>query len=529
VISKTSVWNFISRVSNKHRKTLVWVPFIFLSITLVNLALVNQDIWDGVIFAYGYEVGDLRGWERNMDESGWESAGPLIFLSVFIGELLGGNYFLGYKIIAGLALSFLTYEVFRSLATVLNLNHPWPALGSALAISSGVWTASAGSAMIWHVVALPLVFVSIRWIYTPSNPILNFLGFIFLVPSFSLNSVVAFAPALAAIYEWSKKSEGSQMSFISAKAWKLYAVGTLGVLYALYQTFFNPKFGRYGDYNSVEASLSGMQTILVVQAIFWFASFSAPVLGIILMFLTLEKADNKPGKKGLLLLIKDRAVLSSLILLAASAAPYIAVGKAPVFYEVWDWQGRHGFLFAVALAALAASALAQISTSAGSVLRSAARIAIGATALLSLLIQTAGFQWKIDRNEFDQSLTRAMSSVMPVVPEGYVVIETVGGPIPAHSVGYQYDLQYLIFKATHEARWLTTDNPQAHLEKTPIRFLDPIDNLRDIYSGTTLKCTSEIRILGQGWGVPFGPAIRTLLSKEAPKLELELGATSCSP
>ena len=529
MIGKTKVWNLISSTSNTIRQTLGWIPFVFLSITLINLALVEQDMWDGVIFAYGHEIGDLRGWERNMDESGWESAGPLIFLSVFIGELLGGTYFLGYKIIAGLALIFLTYEVFRFLAGVLKLQHPWPALGSALAISSGVWTASAGSAMIWHVVALPLVFVSVRWIYTPRSPIVNALGFIVLIPSFSLNSVLAFAPALAAVYEWSKQSEGYQRYFTSTKVWKLYAVGTLGVFYALYQSFFNPKFGRYGDYNSLEASLSGTQTILIAQAIVWFALFSAPVIGIIFMFLTLERSDNQPGQKGLLLLIKDRAVLSSLILLAASAAPYIAVGKAPVFYELWDWQGRNGFLFAVALAALAASALATISTSAGSLLRRAARISIGATALFSLLIQTAGFQWKIDRNEFDESLTRALASVMPVVPEGYVVIETVGGPIPSHPVGYQYDLQYLMFKATNEAKWLTTENPKAHLEPTPIRFLDPVDNLRDIYSGTTLDCTSEIRVLGQGWGVPFGPAIRTLLGKEAPKLELELGETACSP
>jgi hypothetical protein len=505
-----------------------WVPAGILILTLLNLSLVSQDMWDGVIFAYGNEIGDLRGWQRNMDESGWESAGPLMLFSVWLGELLGGTYFLGYKLIVGLALTLTTYEVFQFLGKVLRLPNPWPALGSAFVVSSTVWTASAGSAMIWHVVAVPLVLLSIRIIYSGRSPFLTVVGFLLLIPSFSLNSVLAFAPALAVAHEWSRQKAPSIKGLITLSAWRPYLVVIMGGTYFLLQAAMNPKHGRYAEYNNLESiQSSSSQVVLIAQAALWFVLFTAPVLVIILGFAKLKSLEKPEFFRKIRFPNKVHAIASSLLLILVSALPYIAVGKAPIGYEVWDWQGRHGFLFSVALASLLAATLAWFSESSSTTFSNGARLAAGLVVLFSALLQTLGFQFKIDRNQFDDELVSKMSVVMPTVKEGYVIFESFGGPTPSHPDGYQYDMQFLIFKATGEPKWLTTKFQSNPLQQLPSKSYDPVDKLRDIYSGTSLSCTTELRILGKGWGVPFGPAIRFILGKDAPTLELEIESAKC--
>ena len=138
---KNSKIAFFSRLK-PHTQNLSWLPLVLLVALLLNLWSVQDDIWDGVIFAYGNDIGDLRGWERFLDQSGWELAVPIILFAQVLGEMFGGNYFVGYKLIASFSLALLTYEVFRFLRDTIRVSSPWPALGASLAISSTVWTLS---------------------------------------------------------------------------------------------------------------------------------------------------------------------------------------------------------------------------------------------------------------------------------------------------------------------------------------------------------------------------------------------------
>jgi len=507
-------------------KNLSWLPLVALVILLLNLWSVQDDIWDGVIYAYANDVGDLRGWLRLADQSGWELVVPIILLAEALGGILGANYFVGYKLIASFSLAILTHEVFRFLRDTVQVPTPWPALGSALAISSSVWTAAAGAAMVWHVVAPSLALVAIRLVYAQGKRGMQLLGFALLVLSFTLHSIVAFAPALALIYELSKRRDNSLLTKWSSY-WRLFAIGISGPVYLILQSIYNPKYGRYADYNQLDGLLTWTRLLQIMEASFWFVSFASFLFFVVICVLLLKADKETRSLQTLKTVTKDRFVIASFVLVIASAAPYIAVGKAPIFFQVWDWQGRNGFLFALALAVLAAAVLPRITSVHEPGLRNIAILLIVLVSIASSLVQTLGFQYKVERNEFDQLLVKRLSVLLPSVKEGYVRVETFGGPVFGHPVGHQLDLQYLIFKSAGDAKWLTTGELNSHLSPPHPRFEDEVDRLTDIYSGNRLKCTTELNILGRGWGMPFGPLLRFVINRESPDISVSVSAPLC--
>jgi hypothetical protein len=480
-----------------------------------------------VIFAYGNEIDDLRGWHRFQDQSGWELGAPLILLSLQIGALFGGTYFVGYKILISFALALLTSETFKFLRGPLQLRGPWPALGSALVISSTVWTASSGSAMVWHVIAPPLALMAVRMIYGSRKGYLTIVGFLVLVASFTLNSIVAFAPAIAVFHELRIGHSGSNGESKRKIPWRLLLIATLGLTYLLLQATLNPKFGRYEEYNQLAGLFTSQRLSLIFEASFWFLVFASFTIGTIwvVIFITSNTTYSKIGiGKDLL---HTPLLGPSISLLVLSAAPYIAVGKAPIFFQIWDWNGRHGFLFSIALAVLVAVVLSRVTVAGGEISKKLAVFVVVLAAIFSSGFQSLGFQYKAERNEFDELLIKQLTLVLPNVPEGFVRIETFGGPLLGHPVGYQYDLQYLMFQATGEAKWLTTDRRDAHIGDSEPQFTDEVDQLTDIYAGGELKCTTGLTLIGSGWGMPFGPLVRSVMERPAPELIVQVSTPRC--
>ena len=507
----------------------IWLPAVTLAFVVFNLSFIAEDMWDGVVFAYGLDIGDLRGWERNLDESGWEIAAPLVLLSVAVGELLGGTYFLGYKVIVSVALAAITHEVYKLLKDRFNLSQPWPAIGAALVISSSVWTAASASAMIWHVVAIPLALVGVRLLYSKRNFLAQILGAIAFSLSFSVNSMLAFVPVLALVYEWARITKGQKQFRWIKPTWRLYAALSLAILYAAAMAVFNPKFGRYSDYNQVGDVIYMNQLILVAQSLFWFVLVFTPFLvGAVAIYLVGQKTVLG-GQQKLNKFLLSRNALASAALLFTAALPYVLVGKAPIFFEVWDYQGRHGFLFAIASAISFVTFSASVASSKEASLKIVATLTAVLIGLGGVLGQALGFSLKAERIQYDSALIAELSRTLASVPEGLIYFESYGGPYLNHPSGSILDIQYMMYRSTGDSHWravtpLTSANAQSLLE-----INDQVDNLRDIYSPSQApsSCATHLLLLGEGWGTPFGPAIRFLLSKDAPILTIKNLGPKC--
>jgi hypothetical protein len=507
----------------------IWLPAVAFALTVLNLSFISEDMWDGVVFAYGLEVGDLRGWERNLDESGWEIAAPLVLLASALGEVLGGNYFLGYKVIVSLALAAITHEVYKLLKDTLSLPKPWPAIGATLVISSSVWTAVSASAMIWHVVAIPLALFGVRLLYSKGRTFFQILGTFPLLLAFSVNSILLFAPALAFVYESARNSKENGRFRWAKPTWRLYTLLSIGILYAAVMELLNPKFGRYSDYNQIGDVKYFNQLVLAAQSFFWFFSMLIPFfVGAVALYL-ISRKSTKGGTLTLSKLSVSRNTVVSTILLLSAAGPYILVGKAPIFYEVWDYQGRHGFLFAIASAVLFVSLISTMVSHGEASIKLVAILTTGLIAFGGFVGQALGYSLKVDRLQYDAALIEELSSTLPNVPEGLVYFEPYGGPYLNHPSGSILDLQYMMYRSTGKAHWqavtpLTADNAPNLMYRN-----DEVDNLRDIYSPNQApsKCFTRLLLLGEGWGTPFGPVIRILLAKDPPRLTIRNLGPKC--
>jgi hypothetical protein len=146
-----------------------------------------------------------------------------------------------------------------------------------------------------------------------------------------------------------------------------------------------------------------------------------------------------------------------------------------------------------------------------------------------LIGQALGFSMKVERLHYDSALVAGLSRTLPSTPEGLVYFDSYGVPYWTHPSGSILDIQYMMYRSTGNAHWravtpLTSDKVQSLIEVN-----DPVDNLRDIYSPKQApsSCATHLLLLGEGWGTPFGPVIRFLLSKDPPPFTIRNLGSRC--
>ena len=483
-------------------KFIVGLPILSYVLLVVGMSWVTRDMWDGVILAYGLQVGDLSGWREGIDESGWEIIPPLVYFFDWLGSLFfDGNYFSGYKALAVIVIALILRETYLFLRSGLALPAHWAAIGSSVVISNAAWTAASGSAMIFHIMAPALALWGTRSIYSGRTAIFRALGFGAVFFSFFLNSMVLFVPILSTIYEKSRIGWNSGeflKIFLSAK---LRLILLLATVFVPAQALLNPKFGRYSNYNQVPQALTGEGLANSTVALIWFLAAAIPM---ILVFASWAFVSHSYGSDKLSLVVSILTaprVLLSLALCLGSMLPYVVVGKYPVFYAVWDWEGRHALALSITLGVMAAAVAFEL-VSRGLISVPVAIVPLVLVSIFGTAGQLTGFSLKYDRIEFDKALQSQLSTVLNETPPGYLYLDFYGGPLPTYSSRYDYDLQFQIYQATGKSHWLTSSF-ENYGTLPPPTIRSENDKLRDIYSGTEPNCASYLRVLGNGWGRPF--------------------------
>jgi hypothetical protein len=495
---------------------------------ILQIWFIAEDTWDGLITRYAIELGDFSGYFIGLDESGWEAGRLIINLELWLATLTSTDYFVGYKIIISVGLLLLTRETYLLLRSTFKTGKFWATIGVALTLTNPVWTAASGSAMIVHLWAIPAALIGVRllmksdWKFLFSIP--------FLLIAFELDSMLLFAPALALVYSL-LGSTGTRIQFKSTlkslPILKTFVVLLAAVAHYILSRILNPTFGRYETYNALVDPVSIGNVSSIGKSLIWFAILLVPAL-FSLLFVLLVSNGNKTLESFRERISRNQiTVISLAILLLASSAPYIFVSKSPIFFEIYDWQGRHGFAFSVALAAFTVVLLQlAVPKSSRQTQRLAEYVAIFLVTL-QLGVLSLGFAYKYESIEFDNRLVSELSRTLPSVPEGYLVFDFYGQALPAHAPYGSIQIQYLTYEAMGKPNWRSTDDVFAH--KTPMdsALLTPESRLRDIYSGDSRDCTTQLLVVGRGWGQPFGYYLQSVFSSEPKQLAVHIMKVDC--
>jgi hypothetical protein len=496
---------------------------------LVQLWFISEDTWDGLILRYGLATGDISGWLAGVDESGWEIIRPVTDIQLLMALVTGTDYFFGYKVVVSIGILFLAREAYILLSSLFRLTPFWANAGVALTLSNPVWTATSGSVMIIHVLAIPAALAGVRllmgskWTVIFSVPFLLF--------AFELDSMLMFVPVLAGAYSLIRNPLGENWTsaFWSRQGIKSLITFLFAVGYFFLSQALNPKFGRYETYNSLDRLTSVENLASIFKASIWFGLLTLPALVLIATLLWVSVSNLKVHKNAGLFLESKRVFLCISLLLLASSLPYILVSKAPVFFEIYDWNGRHGFAFSLVLAIATAYSLSVIQETTVLTLKKLPITVASILIFVQLGATSLGFAYKYESIEYDNRLTVELKKALPSIPEGFLVMDFSGEALPRHSRDGSIRIQYLIYEAMGNPAWRSTSDLSAHQEKLDPNLLTETSRLRDIYSGSFRSCTSHTLIAGDGWGNPFGYYLHGIFSDQPKKLQIHLLSTVCNP
>ncbi len=514
--------NLISTIKN-------FPIYYFASLPLIiHIWFIAEDTWDGLITRYAFELDDFSGYFIGLDESAWEVLHLILNLESWIATLTTTDYFVGYKVVISVGLLLLARETYLLLRSAFNVSNFWATIGVALTLTNPVWTATSGSVMIIHLLAIPATLIGVRLLMKGDLKFLFSLPFLLI--AFELDSMLLFAPALAFVYSL-LGSTGTRIQFKSTLK-SLPILKTFGVLLAavahyILSRLLNPTFGRYETYNALVDPLSIANVSSIGKSLIWFAVLLVPALFSLLVVLLVSNGNKTLESLRERLNQNQIIVISLAILLLASSTPYIFVSKSPIFFEIYDWQGRHGFAFSVALAAFTVVMLRLAVTESTRQTQRLAEYAAVFLVILQIGVLSLGFAYKYESIEFDNRLVSELSRTLPSVPEGYLVFDFYGQALPAHAPYGSIQIQYLIYEAMGKPNWRSTDDVFAH--KTPMdpELLTPESRLRDIYSGDSRDCTTQLLVVGRGWGQPFGYYLQSVFSSEPKQLAVHIMKVDC--
>lgn len=458
---------------------------------IVLTALIPKDSWDGVIFAYGSDLGDYRGWLRFLDESGWEITAPIMLASEAVGQTLGTDYFFVLKLLIIAGIVGLIRETHLYVRTALGFSRAEADLVVAVLASSSVWVSLSGSPVIWHFLSIPLTLLAWRITTMSTSPSGRLSGLILVVIGSTVpTNVLVLAILSLFALSWEPRPNADRARLI----WSIIPV-LIAMVTQISIRVLNPTYGRYDSYNSILISFSEPLSNAVLSASFWFAITLAitlaPLAAISALYYVsdfLPPAASPKSKK-----IGRNQILVVIFGTLLIPFPYILIGKGPAFLD--PWEGRHGFPLVIFLSiALLTGAMFMMFG------RKAIAYVVIPTVCFGLLTQVVGHAMRLDRFAYEERLSAIFSKHLHSEEGGFVYVTVQGGPWPSVPPRYHYETQYLLFKATGSSSWLSTGNINAHLEGASNFGLNYEDSLRDIYTPGSLSCMEKIDLQGIGFG-----------------------------
>jgi hypothetical protein len=510
--------------------------YLFLVILFFIIGYSGHDMWDGVIASYGFEVNDISGSRASMLAHGWYLQH---FLHLILFELASNLQITFFQISSATSLvliGLMAREVMLLSKKIFFLEDFFAKIAFCLFIIFPVWQIFFSSIHIIFIFCILLGVVGTRYIHTEHLLLKQCIGYLFIILSFQLSSMLVFIPILSYVYE-SNKRYINQISLPSKLTWFIFSLSV--IVFALRQIIFPSVNEISGSYNQLINPFSSLESFkLVISGLLSYSTFLILLLPLSFLFLT-NMFLIKSYLKELYKKLYDNwpTFFLLVILLGGSVFTYIMVGKASMLTTqyVMQWEMRHSILLAPVAAIFIAWLFQMISLDSPRSLRS--NIFIILTMLISVTFLFIGVASKLNRHEFETQLFSLLESQEISPGTVYFVLDSTSENLTP--IMRPYELNYLFYRVykniNYNVSFVSKDSKaleqkgHAKEERDQLSLVQSQSKdewLMEIYDPSNTKCKSIISMEINDFSGNLN-VIKNSLGLGNGKLTFALDSTQC--
>ena len=510
--------------------------YLFLGILFFTIVSSGHDMWDGVVTSYGFEANNISGSSATMLAHGWYLQ-HFLHLALFeLADNLQVTFFQISSFVSFVFIALMAREVVFLSKKIFYLEDFFANISFCLFIIFPVWQIFFSSIHLIFIFCILLGFVGIRFIHTDYLLLKKCAGYLFVILSFQVSSMLVFLPILSYAYE-SNKRNLNQLSLPSIVTWFIFLLSV--VVYSVKTIIFPPVNEISGAYNQLMNPLSSLESFkLFVGGLLSYSTFLALLLPAFFLFLTnmlLSKSYLREFYKKIS--ANWHTFFLLIILLGASVFSYVMVGKYGklTFEHVMLWEMRHSILLAPMAAIFTAWLFQMVSVDYPQSLRG--NVLIILTLLISLTFLLFGVASKLNRHEFETQLIGSLESLEISPGTVYFALDSASAnPLP---IMRSYELNYLFYRTykniDYDVRFAVKGSKvlehQGHTqqERDRLHLTQSLSKdmwLMEIYNPSNTKCKSIISMEIKDFSGNLN-VIKNSLGLGNGRVNLTLDSTKC--
>jgi hypothetical protein len=414
-----------------------WSVFITLGVAsvvaLFPVLWVQQDLWDGVIISYAYESNNLGIYSGWFSSAGW----PLVTVLHSIVHSLGIAISVHAKLLINITI-FLSifgsaYEVYKLSVGVFRLDKLSGLCASLLFLVCPAWSLLVSSVFLMHAVFIYLCLLGTRLSLTSPRIFLRIVGVIIVMLSFQHGANPAIAlPIFAFFFIFETEMDNKRRI-------ELIVFACLSVaFFFLFRWVFHTS-GVYEGYNEIKLNNFLNSDFYSQLWVYYIPIYSSIGFLIVLSVVHALVLSRK---------VEMFHFIFFLLFVLISLAPYLAVGKAPNIYSVWN--NRFTFNTTIPIAFFLGFLVNSLPSS-NIVFRSLAVIIAAFTISVSFLEMLKGYK-TITIKLMDQAYFVEAFSKLKEPEKGDVEIKGWARRLNS------YEVNYYLYLAFGKANWNTSPN-----------------------------------------------------------------------
>ena len=422
------------------------------------------NVWDGLIFDYGFIIKNISGIEAFLKEIGSPFQLVFFYLIFFLKKITSISHEFLFDILTVITLILFSFEIKKYSQILFNFDNRWSNLCAIFAISFPVWHTLVAINLGLYLTCFYLALLGYR-LFLSENLFIKIIGVIVILFSFSIKSNFSFVIGLSLAH--------NLRLFLNTQSIKKYSLFFIIFLcvgsYFVNINFF-PPYGTFKGYNQIK--FQNLDFITSIKNIYNYLTFFIFYLWIpaFYFFILKLKKRNIEFKN----LFKKKAIgdyLVVIIIFVASIGPYILLNKSSDLFFFSDYQSRHAYLLAVSFGLFFSILLKKINDIYN--IRKIYLLILTFFILQNLFILSVGYYTKVESALFRYDFIEKLKKIEEP-PGGNVQI------ISSHAPGYlrYYEVNYLFYKAYGKASWWgSTHYNQELIEnvKVPERLLKSSD------------------------------------------------------
>ena len=258
--------------------------YLFLVTLFFIIVSSGHDMWDGVVTSYGFEVNNISGSSATMLAHGWYLQHFLHLVLFDLADNLQVTFFQISSFVSFVLIALMAREVLFLSKKIFYLEDFFANISFCLFIIFPVWQIFFSSIHLIFIFCILLGFVGIRFIHTEHFLLKKCAGYLFVILSFQVSSMLVFLPILSYAYE-SNKRNLNQLSLPSIVTWFIFLLSV--AVYSVKTIIFPPVNEISGAYNQLMNPLSSLESFkLVVGGLLSYSTFFVLFLPAFFLFLT---------------------------------------------------------------------------------------------------------------------------------------------------------------------------------------------------------------------------------------------------